>query len=58
MIKIFVHADHRELEILVNNWITSNHITVININHSICVSEDELVHSVIIYYQKQDSIPC
>ncbi len=58
MIKIFVQTDHRELETLVNNWISSSHIIVINLYHSICILENELVHSVIIYYQKQDSMPC
>ncbi len=58
MIKIFVQTNHRELETLVNNWISSNHIMVINIHHSICALENELVHSVIIHYQTQDSIPC
>lgn len=58
MIKIFVQTDHRELERLVNNWIASSPIIVINIHHSICTLENELVHSIIIYYQTQDSIPC
>lgn len=58
MVKIFVHTSHRELETLVNNWISSSHIIVIDMHHSICVSENELVHSVMIYYQTQDSMPC
>lgn len=58
MVKIFVQTDHRDLETLVNNWISSGHITVINLQYSICVLENELVHSLIIYYTPQDSIPC
>lgn len=58
MVKIFVQTDHRDLETLVNNWISSSHITVINLHHSICVFENELVHSLIIYYIPHDSIPC
>ena len=30
MIKIFVHHDHHELEALVNNWISSNSITILD----------------------------
>lgn len=58
MIKIFVQTDHRELETLVNNWILSNDIIVINIGHFMCVLESDIVHSIIIHYQTQDSIPC
>ena len=58
MIKIFVQTDHRELEMLVNKWISSSHINVINIHHSMCALENEIVHSIIIHYQPQDSMPC
>lgn len=58
MIKLFVHTNHRELEILVNNWISSNSITVIDIRHFMCVYENNVLYSIIIHYHPQDSIPC
>ncbi len=58
MVKIFVRKEHRELEVQINNWICSNSIKIVNFSHSTCVFEDEIVHSVLINYESDDSRPC
>lgn len=58
MIKIFVQRDHHELEAQINNWICSNSIEIVNMFHSVCTLDDEIIHSIVINYKSEDSRPC
>ncbi len=58
MIKIFVQRDHHELEAQVNDWICSNSVTILDISHSVCISEEEILHSIMIRYKSDDSKLC
>lgn len=58
MIKIFVHHDHHELEALVNNWISSNSITILDFSHTMSVVDENLIHSIILVYKFDEDNPC
>lgn len=58
MVKIFVQRDHHELEEQVNNWICSNSVEILNVFHSICTLDDEIIHSMVISYKSDASKPC
>ncbi len=58
MIKIFVQRDHHELENQMNDWFSSNRISFYNISYSAFSMDEDVIHSVIIYYELKDSNPC
>lgn len=58
MIKIFVQKNHRDLETQVNNWISSNQATILSISHSLSTLDNELVHTIIIFYKLEFNKPC
>ena len=58
MIKIFVHHDHHEFEALVNNWISSNSITILDFSYTMSVVDENLIHSIILVYKFDEDNPC
>lgn len=58
MIKIFVHHDHHELEILVNNWLSSSSITILDFSYTMCVTDENIIHSIVLVYILDADNPC
>ncbi len=58
MIKIFVQQNHHELEAQVNQWLSTQTISVLSISYSVCTLNEEIAHSVLINYIPVDSKPC